>query len=97
MNKQGYSTGFGWIMLIIFLFGFGLAFIVLNQVMHSYIEPMAGNLLNSSTMLNASERLESQSYIDTYADFWQFTPYIIFFVILLAVIYGAIRNQNQGG
>jgi len=97
MTKQGYSTGFGWIILIIFLFGFGLVYIVLNQAMVSYIQPMAGNLLNSSTLLNSSQIATSQANMDKYSDFWQFIPYILLITLLFVAVYGAIKNQGASG
>ena len=98
MNKHAYSTGFGWIILLLFLFGFGLVYVVLNQAMTVYLRPTAIQLINTSTALNSTELADSISRIDQYHTWmWASIPYILFFLILLVAVYGAIKNQGKPG
>jgi len=95
MDKKGQSTGFAFIIAIIFLFALGLGYVVFNQVMTVHIEPVSDSLINSSPYLNASEISDLQGNNDKYMVFWNSMPFIIVFLIVIYLISTGFRKGDD--
>ncbi|MFW6377431.1 MAG: hypothetical protein ACOCZ5_02175 [bacterium] len=95
MDKKGQSTGFAWIIALIFLFILGIGYVVFNQVMVVHIEPMSDSLINSSPYLNATEVNELESKNDKYMAFWHSMPFIIVILIVIYLITTGFRKGDE--
>jgi len=95
MDKKAQTTGFAFIIGIIFLFALGLGYVVFNQVMTVHIEPVSDGLINNSPYLNSTQVSELQGQNDKYMAFWNSMPFIILFLIVLYLIVNGFRKGDE--
>jgi hypothetical protein len=95
MDKKGQSSGFAWIIGLIFLFALGLGFVIFNQVMTTHIEPMSNDLITASPYLNSTEVAELEASNAKYMAFWHSLPFIIVFLIAIYFIATSFRKGDQ--
>jgi hypothetical protein len=94
INKKG-AIGFSWIIVIIFLFLLGLAYIVYNQVLTVHISPVAGDLIDDSPYINASQKLEMKEHNAKYMSFWNSMPFILVFLMIIYLITRGFTKGDQ--
>jgi len=98
MDKIGqHSPGFAWIFLLILLLGTGLIYIIFNQVTTNELYPVAIDFINSSEYTNQTQKDEGIASVDKYMTFFWFTPFVIFFVLIIYAIVTGIRKEPGGG
>ena len=95
INRKGQSTGFAFIIGIIFLFVLGLAYVIFNQVMTVHIQPISDNLINSSEHLNVTDANDLQANNDKYMSFWNSMPFIIVFLIVIYLLTSGFRKGDD--
>lgn len=93
-NKKAYSTGFTWVFGIVSLFGLGIMYIVFNQVFVGNLVPTIKGLNNASDVDNATQAIINAN-IDQYMVYFHTLPYILFFIIVLYMIFAAIRKEKE--
>jgi len=95
MHKKGQSTGFSWIVGIIFLFLLGLGYVVFNQVMTIHITDISSDLINNSPFVNETTYNELSSKNDKYMSFWHSLPFIIVFIMVIYLIVTSFRKGDD--
>ena len=93
-NKKGYSTGFTWVFGLVSLFGLGIMYIVFSQVFIGNLVPIIKDLNNASGVDNATKAVINAN-IDQYMVYFNTLPYVLFFVIVLYMIFAAIRKERE--
>lgn len=96
MNKKGYSTGFAWVFGLVTLFGLGLLYIIFNQVFTIHLVPVIKDNINNP-LYNVDEDTRDAAIggIDKYMTFFNFLPFILFFVVVIYLIVTAIRKERE--
>ena len=96
MNKKGFSPGVSWIYGLFTLFGLGILYIVFSQVFYGSLVPTIQNMVTSSTIDNATQTLIFGN-IDKYMTYFDFLPFILFFVVVIFMIIQAFRKEATEG
>jgi len=97
-NKKAYSTGFAWIFGLVTLFGLGVLYIVFSQVFVGHLVPTIKNMVNGTTAnlnIDVATQTEINAGIDKYMVFFNFMPFILFFVVVLYMIIAAVRKERE--
>ena len=92
MDEDSSSPGLAWIVGIILLFILGLGYIILNQVMVNYVNPMGDELIDNSPYIDEAEKTELKAGNNKYIDYWSTLPYIFVFLIVIFLIIAGIRH-----
>ena len=92
MNKKGEGLGIVWVIVILFLFLSGLAYVILNQVLTVNIQTSSDDLIDNSPYLNATEKADVKLENDKYMSFWHSMPFILVFLFILYLIVSGIRK-----
>lgn len=96
MNKKGYSTGFAWVFGLVTLFGLGILYIVFNQVFMIHLVPIIKDQINNSYLpVDPATVAEANAGIDKYMTYFHFMPFILFIVVILYMIFVAIRKERE--
>jgi hypothetical protein len=93
-NKKGYSVGFSWVFGLVSLFGIGIMYIVFSQVFKAHLVPTITTMVNSSG-IDAATVTEVNTGITKYMAFFDFLPFILFFVVVLYMVIVAIRKERE--
>jgi len=94
MNKKGEGTAFGWILGIITLLVVGIIYIIFNQAISNYIQPAFDGIRDASP-INASHKADIANQEGYYMAWWNFLPFIVFFLVLLWMIINAVRRNRE--
>ncbi len=94
MGRKAYSVGFSWVFGLVSLFGIGVMYIVFSQVFKAYLVPIITDMTNVST-INISTQNEVIGGITQYMMFFDFLPFILFFVVVLYMIIVAVRKERE--
>lgn len=94
MDKKAYSVGFSWVFGLVSLFGIGVMYIVFSQVFKAHLVPIIKDMTNVSTIDNATI-IAVTGGIDNYMMFFDFIPFVLFFVIVLYMVVVAIRKERE--
>ena len=96
MYKKGYSTGWSWLLGLIFILISGILYIVFDQVVVVWLVPAFKAVINS-TIGNPDPGtiIVSFSNIDKYVSYFHLMPYILFFVGVFFMVVSAIKKDGD--
>ena len=95
-NKKGYSTGFAWVFALVTLFGLGLLYIIFNQVFTIHLVPIIKDNINNPLYdVDNATREAAEGGIDRYMTYFNYLPFVLFFVIVIYLIVVAIRRERE--
>lgn len=97
MNKKAYSVGFTWIFGLVTIFGLGVLYITFNQILTTHIVPVIKNQVNATgpIAIDVATQLTINANIDKYMDFFNTMPFILFGVVVIYMIFAAIRKERE--
>ena len=95
-SKKAYSVGFSFVFALVSLFGLGVMYVVFSQVFKAHLVPIVKDMTNVTTIDMATQTAVNAG-IDKYMMFFDFLPFILFFVIVLYMIIVAIRKEREDG
>ncbi len=84
----------GWLKGLVSLFGLGIAYVVFDYIFKIKYVPVIKDITNNSGFDNATIQ-EVTSHIDKFMVYWEFLPYILFFVVVLYMIVLALRKEGE--
>jgi len=94
LGKKAYSIGFSWVYALVSLFSIGILYIVFSQVFKGHLVPVITGMANVSTIPMDTQAAVIGG-ISKYMTFFDFLPFVLFFVIVLYMIVVAIRKPKE--
>jgi len=95
LNRRGFSTGFTWVFAIVSLFGLGILYIVFEQVFSAHLVPVITGMVDASSTIDNSTKLEVTANIARYMTFFRALPLIIFLIVIIYMFVASIRKERE--